>query len=66
MESWFLADTEAMRRWLGDDTFCEATPETLGWNALGSAERCSAAKRVEGRGQKFVFRENSFASTDLM
>ena len=29
MESWFLADTEAMCRWLGDDTFCEADPETL-------------------------------------
>ena len=29
MESWFLADTEAMRRWLGDDTFCEVNPETL-------------------------------------
>ena len=29
MESWFLADTEAMRRWLGDDTFYEVAPETL-------------------------------------
>ncbi len=29
MESWFLADTESMRRWLGDDTFCEVNPETL-------------------------------------
>ena len=29
LESWFLADTEAMRRWLGDDTFCEVAPETL-------------------------------------
>ena len=29
LESWFLADTEAMRRWLGDDTFCEGAPETL-------------------------------------
>lgn len=37
MESWFLADTEAMRRWLGDDTFCEAAPETLAgmpWDRL--------------------------------
>ena len=29
LESWFLADTEAMRRWLGDDTFYEVAPETL-------------------------------------
>ena len=29
LESWFLADTEAMRRWLDDDTFCEDDPETL-------------------------------------
>ena len=29
LESWFLADTEAMRRWLGDDTFGEVAPETL-------------------------------------
>ena len=29
LESWFLADTKAMRRWLGDDTFCEVAPETL-------------------------------------
>ena len=29
MESWFLADTKAMRQWLGDDTFYETHPETL-------------------------------------
>ena len=29
LESWFLADTEAMRRWLGDPTFYEVAPETL-------------------------------------
>ena len=37
MESWFLADTEAMCRWLGDDTFYEVAPETLTgmpWNRL--------------------------------
>ena len=37
MESWFLADTEAMRRWSGDDTFYEVAPETLTgmpWNRL--------------------------------
>lgn len=37
LESWFLADTEAMRRWLGDDTFCEIAPETrtgMPWDRL--------------------------------
>ena len=29
LESWFLADTEAMCRWLGDCTFYEVAPETL-------------------------------------
>lgn len=29
MESWFLADTKAMRQWLEDSTFCETHPETL-------------------------------------
>lgn len=29
MESWFLADTMAMRQWLGDDTFYETHLETL-------------------------------------
>lgn len=37
MESWFLADTKAMRQWLGDDTFYETHPETLAempWDRL--------------------------------
>ena len=37
MESWFLADTKAMRQWLGDSTFCESAPETLAgmpWDRL--------------------------------
>lgn len=29
LESWFLADTEAMRRWTGNDGFQEHRPETL-------------------------------------
>ena len=47
MESWFLADTEAMRRWLGDDTFCEVTPETL----IGMPwDRLKELGRKKGRG----------------
>lgn len=54
LESWFLADTEAMRRWLGDDTFCEDTPETLKgmpWDRLKELGR----KRGQGPGTKSSF-----------
>ena len=55
IESWFLADTEAMRRWLGDDTFCEAAPETL---AGMPWDRLKELRDKEGRGpgrDRFVF-----------
>jgi hypothetical protein len=42
MESWFLADTEAMRRWTGDDAFVEDHPETmdgLPWDRLKAIGR---------------------------
>ena len=54
MESWFLADTEAMRRWLSDDTFCEVAPETLAgmpWDRLKELGR----KRGSGPGTKVRF-----------
>ncbi len=54
IESWFLADTEAMRRWLGDDTFCEVNPETLTgmpWDRLRELGR----KRGRGPGTKVHF-----------
>lgn len=54
MESWFLADTEAMRRWLGDDTFCEVNPEMLTgmpWDRLRELGR----KRGRGPGTKVHF-----------
>ena len=54
IESWFLADTEAMRRWLGDDTFCEVNPETLTgmpWDRLQELGR----KRGRGPGTKVRF-----------
>ena len=54
MESWFLADTEAMHRWLGDDTFYEDTPETLDgmpWDRLRELGR----KRGSGPGTKVRF-----------
>ena len=54
MESWFLADTEAMRRWLGDDTFCEVNPEALTgmpWDRLRELGR----KRGRGPGTKVRF-----------
>ena len=49
IESWFLADTKAMREWLGDDIFYEDTPETLDgkpWDRL----RELGPKSKRGRG----------------
>ena len=37
IETWFLADTKAMRSWTGDDSFFEPNPETrpgMPWNSL--------------------------------
>lgn len=54
LESWFLADTEAMRRWLGDDIFYEAAPETLAgmpWDRLKELGR----KSGQGPGTKSSF-----------
>ena len=47
MESWFLADTEAMRQWLGDSAFCEVDPET----AAGMPwDRLKELRDAKGRG----------------
>ena len=54
LESWFLADTEAMHRWLEDDTFYEVAPETLTgmpWNRL----RELRDKKGRGPGTKGSF-----------
>ena len=47
MESWFLADTMAMRQWLGDDAFCETHPETL---AEMPWDRLKKLRTQKGRG----------------
>ena len=55
LESWFLADTEAMRRWLGDPTFYEVAPETL---AGMPWDRLKELRDKKGRGpgsNRFVF-----------
>ena len=65
IESWFLADTEAMRRWLGDDTFCEVAPETLAgmpWDRLGELGDKKGSRRGRSK-PKFVerfIREHGF------
>ena len=54
MESWFLADTKAMRQWLGDDTFYEIHPETLDempWDRLKRLR----TKQGRGPGSKLSF-----------
>ena len=55
LESWFLADTEAMCRWLGDDTFCEVAPETLTGMPW---DRLKELRDEKGRGpgkNRFIF-----------
>jgi len=54
MESWFLADTESRRRWLGDGTFYEMAPDMLTgmpWDRLKELGR----KRGRGPGTKVRF-----------
>lgn len=54
IESWFLADTEAMRRWSGNDAFYDLEPETMAgmpWDRLKEIGR----KRGRGPGSKVAF-----------
>lgn len=54
MESWFLADTEAMRRWTEDQGFYEDRPETLSgmpWDRLKEIGR----HKGRGPGNKIGF-----------
>ena len=54
IESWFLADTKAMSRWLGAAAFYEKAPETLDgmpWDRLKELGR----KRGSGPGPKVSF-----------
>jgi hypothetical protein len=54
IESWFLADTEAMRRWSGNDTFYDPEPEVMTgmpWDRLKQVGR----ERGRGPGSKIAF-----------
>jgi hypothetical protein len=54
IESWFLADTAAMRRWSGDPDFYEHEPENLSgmpWDRLKEIGH----KRGRGPGSKVIF-----------
>lgn len=54
IESWFLADTDAMKRWSGDPDFYEPEPETLTgmpWDRLKEIGR----ERGRGPGSKVAF-----------
>ena len=56
MESWFLADTQAMRKWLGDESFQLENPEQtneMPWDYLKKLGENSPTKR--GPGSKKVF-----------
>jgi hypothetical protein len=54
IESWFLADTEAMRRWSGDEDFHESQPEAtkgMPWDRLKEI----GYARGRGPGSKIAF-----------
>lgn len=54
VESWFLADTEAMRRWSGNDQFHEPEPEAvegMPWDRLKQIGR----EKGRGPGSKIAF-----------
>lgn len=56
MESWFLADTEAMRKWLGDENFQLANPEEtdeMPWDYIKKLGKNSPKQR--GPGSKIAF-----------
>jgi len=56
MESWFLADTQAMRKWLGDDNFELEKPEEtdeMPWDYIRKLGKNSQKQR--GPGSKKVF-----------
>ena len=65
LESWFLADTEAMRQWLGDNDFFEVHPETMNempWDRLkelGRQKGRGPGKTKTIFGRKFI-RESRF------
>ena len=65
MESWFLADTKAMRQWLGDDTFYETHPETLAENALGSAEGTPHPKGQRAGGNQALFCQKNYSRSRI-
>jgi hypothetical protein len=55
LEAWFLADTEAMRSWLGQPTFHEPAPEAtpgMPWDHLKAVARANGTR---GPGSKVIF-----------
>jgi hypothetical protein len=59
LESWFLADTEAMRRWFDDPTFYEANPELpskTSWDRLKEVSR-ERERRGPGRNRRIFARK---------
>lgn len=51
IESWFLADTDAMQRWLDDPTFCEANPEVPSKTAWDRLKEISRERDQRGPGK---------------
>ncbi|MBI9082991.1 MAG: hypothetical protein JEZ11_05290 [Desulfobacterales bacterium] len=63
LESWFLADTKAMRKWLRDGSYFEELPEEtdgMPWERLRMLGKSSSSQRGPGRkvpfARKFIHR----------
>lgn len=55
LEAWFLADTEAMRRWLEVDDFIEDEPENTPEKPWNQLKALAQSHNVRGPGSKVAF-----------
>ena len=55
MESWFLADTDAIQSWTGDNTFQEEHPETMRGMPWERLKEVSRQNNIRGPGAKKIF-----------
>jgi len=67
VEAWFLADTQAMNKWLGQTDFIEANPELtpeMPWQRLKQIvhELEQQGVKIRGPGDKFaLYQKNAWA-----
>lgn len=66
IESWFLADTDAMRRWLNDPTFYEANPEMPSKTSWDRLKEISRERGQRGPGKsRLIFARKMIGSYEF-